>query len=123
KMSEIVYLNGSFTEAQKAMISPNDRGFIFADGIYEVIKYYNGRPLRMGDHLERLKRSLDEIHIRFDHVQGLESVFLRLLEGNNLSGKHAGIYVQITRGVNKRVHHFPGDIKPTIYAYAFEMPS
>lgn len=122
-MSEIVYLNGSFTEAQKAMISPNDRGFIFADGIYEVIKYYNGRPFRMGDHLERLKRSLDEIHIRFDHVQGLESVFLRLLEENNLSGQHAGIYVQITRGVNKRVHHFPGDIKPTIYAYAFEMPS
>ena len=57
-MSEIVYLNGEFIKKEEAKISPNDRGFIFADGVYEVAKYYNGKAFRYADHLKRLERSL-----------------------------------------------------------------
>ncbi len=122
-MSEIVYLNGTFIPKEKAALSPDDRGFIFADGVYEVIKYYNGKPFRFADHLERLKRSLKEIQIGFDDLGGLENIFRKLLEENKLTEVHSGIYLQITRGANKRVHHFPAEIQPTIYAFAFPLPS
>lgn len=122
-MSEIVYLNGAYANAQEALISPNDRGFLFADGVYEVIKYYNGRPFRLSDHLERLQRSVEEVQIRYNRVKELEGVFLKLLQENDRMRQHAGIYVQITRGTTNRVHHFPHDLEPTVYAYAFAMPS
>ncbi len=122
-MSETVYLNGEFVAKEDAKISPNDRGFIFADGVYEVIKYYNGKPFRYEDHLKRLKRSLSEISIDYTKLEALEAVFKDLLKMNNLEVKHAGVYLQITRGANKRVHFFPADIPPTEYAFAYEMPS
>jgi D-alanine transaminase len=122
-MSETVYLNGTFLPKEKASLSPDDRGFIFADGVYEVIKYYNGKPFRYDNHLERLERSFKETQIGFEDLTGLEAIFFRLLEENNLKGVHAGIYIQITRGANKRVHHFPVGIQPTIYAFAFSLPS
>ncbi len=122
-MSEIVYLNGTFLLKEKATLSPDDRGFIFADGVYEVIKYYNGKPFRYADHLERLERSLQEVQIGFEDLAGLEAIFFRLIEENSLTGVHAGIYLQITRGAKKRVHHFPEGIQPTVYAFAFPLPS
>lgn len=122
-MSDLVYLNGEFIHNDEAKISPNDRGFIFADGIYEVIKYYNGKPFRYQDHQDRLERSLREIGIHFPDVTELKTVFKKLLNENNLADVDAGIYVQITRGTHKRVHHFPEKIEPTVYAYAFELPS
>lgn len=122
-MSETVYLNGAFLPKEKAALSTDDRGFIFADGVYEVIKYYNGKPFRYADHLKRLKRSLHETQIGFEDLAGLEPVFDKLLEENNLTGIHTGVYLQITRGANKRVHHFPKEIAPTVYAFAFPLPS
>ncbi len=122
-MNEIVFLNGAYVERKKASISPDDRGFIFADGIYEVTKFYHGKPFRMADHLERLKRSLKEIDIEYEHVSELETISLTLLEKNNLLNTHAGVYWQISRGAHSRVHHFPCDIKPTLYAFAFPLPS
>ena len=122
-MNDIVYLNGKFVESKDAGISPNDRGFLFADGIYEVIKYYQGRPFRMEDHITRLQRSLAEIDIKFSGAENLIPVFEKLLLENNLDNTHAGIYVQITRGVHKRIHHFPEKVEPTVYAYAFSLPS
>jgi D-alanine transaminase len=122
-MRGIVFLNGSFMPDEQALISPNDRGFIFADGVYEVIKYYNGKPFRFADHQERLERSLREVQINYKNFAKHEHVFGRLLNENNLEQVHAGIYLQITRGTNKRVHHFPPDILPTIYASAFTLPS
>jgi len=122
-MSNTVYLNGQFLKEEEACISPNDRGFIFADGVYEVVKYYNGKPFRFEDHLKRLKRSLSELEIQYSGVSELEEVFRVLLFQNDLENAHTGIYVQITRGVNKRVHYFPQNISPTIYAFAFELPS
>jgi len=122
-MSETIYLNGSLIQKNEASISPEDRGFNFADGIYEVIKYYNGKPFRYADHLERLKRSLREIRIDFDGFDQLEAVFQSLLEQNELTDQEAGIYLQITRGSHTRIHQFPENIKPTVYATAFSFSS
>ena len=122
-MSEIVYLNGEFIPKEDAKISVNDRGFIFADGVYEVAKYYNGKPFRYDDHIERLKRSLSELSIDFNETGELEKIFYELLSKNNLNKTHAGIYIQISRGEHKRIHNFPGEIKSTIYVFAFELPS
>ncbi len=122
-MNEIVYLNGEFMPKETAKISPDDRGFIFADGVYEVAKYYNGRPFRYEDHIQRLERSLRELEIDYTEIDGLQSVFNELIKRNNLFDKHAGVYLQITRGVNKRVHYFPENINPTVYAFAFDLPS
>lgn len=122
-MSEIVYLNGEFMAKEDAKISPNDRGFIFADGVYEVAKYYNGKAFRYADHLKRLERSLAELEIDFAETENLEAIFDELVSRNNLQNKHAGVYLQITRGEHKRVHHFPENLKPTVYAFAYHMPS
>ncbi len=122
-MMETVYLNGEFLPRSDAKISPDDRGFIFADGIYEVIKYYRGKPFRYNDHLERLKRSLKEVSIECNGLEKLELIFSELLHRNNLISVQAGIYLQITRGVNPRVHYFPKEITPTLYAFAFPLPS
>ncbi|MEN6453375.1 MAG: D-amino-acid transaminase [Prolixibacteraceae bacterium] len=118
-MDQLVYLNGRLVEKSQALISPDDRGFNFADGIYEVIKYYRGIPFRYADHLERLKRSLREIRLDFDGCDQLEDVFRELVERNDLGGGEAGIYLQITRGSHPRIHQFPAHCIPTVYAYAF----
>ena len=122
-MKELIYLNGQFITKDNAFISPNDRGFIFGDGVYEVIKYYNGKPLRYLDHLERLKRSLFEIQIEMGNLDKLEVVFMQLIEKNEWMHEHAAVYIEVTRGVHKRMHHFPDGIEPSVYAYAFAMPS
>lgn len=122
-MSEIVFLDNQFVNKEDAKISANDRGFIFADGVYEVIKYYNGRAFRYDDHLLRLKRSLSEMEIDYDKTENLERLFQELLDRNNLTEKHAGLYLQISRGEHRRVHHFPENITPTVYAFAYHMPS
>jgi D-alanine transaminase len=122
-MSEIIYLNGKLIPKAEAAISPEDRGFNFADGIYEVIKYYGGKPFRYADHLERLRRSLREIRIDFDDFDQLEAVFQSLLEQNGMANQEAGIYLQITRGSQTRIHRFPDTIQPTVYATVFPFAS
>jgi len=122
-MSETIYLNGKLIPKTKASISPEDRGFNFADGIYEVIKYYNGKPFRYADHMDRLRRSLREIRINFDDFDQLETMFQTLLVQNGLASQEAGIYLQITRGSHTRIHRFPENIKPTVYATVFPFAS
>jgi D-alanine transaminase len=119
----MIYLNGEFIPKNEAVISPEDRGFNFADGIYEVIKYYNGKPYRYADHLDRLKRSLREVQISFEGCDQLESVFQELLEKNGIGGQEAGVYLQISRGSQTRIHRFPDNIKPTVYATVFPFAS
>lgn len=119
----MIYLNGEFIPRNEAVISPEDRGFNFADGIYEVIKYYGGKPFRYADHLDRLKRSLREVSIRFDDCDQLEAVFQELLERNSLAGAEAGVYLQISRGSQTRIHRFPEGIEPTVYATVFPFAS
>ena len=122
-MSEVVYLNGSIVAKNEAFISADDRGFNFADGVYEVIKYYNGSPFRYKDHMNRLNRSLREIRIDFEEFDHFEAIFQQLLEKNKLTKQDAGIYLQITRGSHPRIHRFPENIKPTIYATTFPFSS
>ncbi len=122
-MNETVYLNGNFVVRENALISPDDRGFLFADGVYEVIKCYNGTAFRMADHISRLERSLKEIGITGVDVEQFNPIVSELLLLNNFTNGNAGIYIQITRGTHQRVHYFPKNIQPTIYAYAFELPS
>lgn len=122
-MTEIIYLNGKLIPKTEAAISPEDRGFNFADGIYEVIKYYNGKPYRYADHLERLKRSLKEVQIEYNDTDQLESIFQELLDKNGFAAKEAGIYLQITRGSQTRIHRFPDTIQPTVYATVFPFAS
>ncbi len=122
-MAEIVYLNGNFIPKNEAFVSPEDRGFNFADGIYEVIKYYGGKPFRYADHMDRLRRSLREISIDFDDLNQFEVVFQMLLEQNRLDNQEAGVYLQISRGSHTRIHQFPENIKPTVYATVFPFSS
>jgi len=122
-MSEIVYLNGTFMDRKEAKISPDDRGFHFADGVYEVVKYYGGKPFRMEDHIGRLQRSLHEVLIHYHLTAELPDVFDKLLELNDLKQQDAAVYLQISRGAHQRVHHFPANLDPTVYAFVFPFPS
>ncbi len=122
-MNDIVCLNGVFLPRQEARISPDDRGFHFADGVYEVIKYYRGKPFRLADHLERLSASLSAVGISYSDLDGLPALFVRLLQVNNLSEADAAVYLQISRGTHFRVHHFPEIPEPTVYAFCYPFPS
>jgi D-alanine transaminase len=118
-----IYLNGQFISKDKAFISPEDRGFYFADGVYEVIKYYKSHPFCFNEHISRLRNSLAGIQIHYTGVEKLDSIGKALIEANQLSEQYAAVYIQITRGVATRVHRFPdGEISPTVYIRAFPMP-
>ena len=119
----IVYLNGRFIPKDESFISTDDRGFYFADGVYEVIKYYKGIPFCFEDHIIRLKNSLSSVRIDFD-ISSLDGLCARLIENNLLKDEYAGVYIQITRGVAPRIHRFPGkEVEPTLFIRAFAMPS
>jgi D-alanine transaminase len=121
----IVYFNGQLIPKEEVRISPDDRGFLFADGVYEVIASYSGRLFRPDTHFRRLERSLRELCIALPDLADLRSVTGRLIEVNELAEGGAGVYIQITRGVAPRNHSFPDPaVSPTVYASAFpfEMP-
>jgi D-alanine transaminase len=123
-MDPTVYLNGRFVSREEARISPDDRGFYFADGVYEVIKYYNGRPFRFAPHLNRLRDGLQALRIGFSGLNELETLCGQLIAINKLTGSDAGVYLQITRGAASRMHRFPGNgVLPTIYINTFQMPA
>ncbi len=115
----IVYLNGEFLPKDEARISPDDRGFLLADGIYEVTPFYDGAPFCLDRHLARLEHGLGWMRIR-QPLDGLEEVQRRLIAQNGLeSAETSLVYVQITRGVAPRTHYFPRDpVEATVYAYA-----
>jgi len=120
---DTVFINGQFLPRCDAKVSADDRGFHFADGVYEVVKYYTGEPFRLEEHLSRLRSSLSELQIGFEGISGLDGVFRYLLRLNHLEGEDSGIYLQISRGAHQRVHHFPTTDGPTVYAFAFPFPS
>jgi D-alanine transaminase len=119
----IVYLNGRFISKDESFISTDDRGFYFADGVYEVIKYYKGLPFCFEDHMIRLRNSLSSVRIDFD-ISMIGGLCDHLIKDNLLQDEYAGVYIQITRGVAPRIHRFPGkEVKPTLFIRAFTMPS
>ena len=114
-----VYLNGEYLPMGSATISVDDRGFLLADGIYEVTPAYQGRLFRMKQHMSRLQNGLDALRIEYDPA-GLPEMHARLIGANTLETEEVAIvYLQITRGVAPRTHHFPPEgTPPTVYAFA-----
>lgn len=114
-----VYMNGEYLTKEEATVSPDDRGFLLADGVYEVTPAYGGEFFGMGGHLDRLERGLDELRIDLD-VEPLAEVHRRLLAENGLDGAPtAKVYLQVTRGAARRQHAFPErSPEPTVYAFA-----
>jgi len=112
--SDIVYLNGEYLPLSEAKVSVLDRGFLFGDGVYEVIPSYSGSLFRIQDHLIRLQTSLERIRLEISY--SLEQ-WLEILTPLLDKAKDQSIYLQITRGVApKRDHAFPKAIQPTIFA-------
>jgi D-alanine transaminase len=117
---QTVYFNGKFIPKEDVKISPDDRGFLFADGIYEVVRWYKGFFYDMNNHVIRLGRSLRELRINWDDYRSVPSVANELIKVNNLVSQPAMLYLQVTRGVAKRTHSFPSpEVVPTVYAYAW----
>lgn len=118
----IAWLNGEFLPLAEARISPLDRGFLFADAVYEVIGVYDGRPLLLDAHLQRLAHSLRELQIPPPHDRaGWRAIVTGLVERNGGSSGHSdiGIYLQVSRGVDTgRSHTYPQGLAPTVFAMA-----
>jgi D-alanine transaminase len=117
--NEIVYFNGRFLPKKEVRISPDDRGFLFADGVYEVILSYGGRLFKPEDHIKRMERGLQELRINCPETEKLKDIAEAMIQKNNFGNNDAKIYIQITRGAAPRTHAFPDPpVSPTIYAAA-----
>jgi D-alanine transaminase len=113
-----VYLDGKFVPEAEAGISPLDRGFLFADAIYEVVRYERGRPFRLAEHLSRMKEGLDAIRIAAT-PDFFAAAADRLLAENDLAEEDAFVYAQVSRGAAPRYHAFPPEgTTPTVFAFA-----
>ena len=112
--AHIAHFNGELLPLDRIHISPLDRGFIFGDGVYEVIPVYDGVPLRAREHFERLQRSMDEIALANPHtVEEWIALMMKLLAHHP---GDQGVYVQVTRGVPpKRDHVIPRGLRPTVF--------
>jgi len=109
-----VYLNGAFVPLEDAKISVLDRGFIYGDGVYELVPVYAREPFRLPHHLARLQRSLDGIRLQNPHSDAQWTALIReLIEAQPFADQ--GVYLQVTRGVAKRDHAFPVGVPPTVF--------
>jgi D-alanine transaminase len=116
----IAYFNGKFIPKDDVKISPDDRGFLFADGIYEVARWYHGFFFDMNSHLTRMKRGLRELRINWDNSDQFPSIALELIKLNELETQPAMIYLQVTRGAARRTHNFPSpEVQATVYAHVW----
>lgn len=111
----IVYLNGEYVPLRDARISVLDRGFIFGDGIYEVVPAYRGKPFRMDAHVARLLRSLNAVGLDTGRSRAdWERLILDMLARES-RGRDVMLYLQVTRGVARRDHPFPPGVAPTVF--------
>jgi D-alanine transaminase len=119
----IAYLNGVFQPLSDTQIPVMDRGFLFGDGVYEVIPVYGNKLFRLAHHLERLRNSLDGVRIENPLSDAAwESMLTKLVARNE--GLDQAVYLQVTRGVAaKRDHAFPQHTTPTLFAMSTPMPA
>ena len=118
----VAYLNGDFQPLQEARVSVLDRGFLFGDGIYEVIPVYGGRLFRLSRHLARLRNSLDGVRIGNPLTDAQWETLLTELVTRNGGGDQA-VYLKVTRGADsRRDHAFPTGIAPTVFAMSSPLP-
>jgi len=115
-MEELLFLDGKYMPLSEGRVSVEDRGFQFADGIYEVIRVYGGRPFQLHPHLKRLERSAEGIGLKLPYPSSeLESICYQLIEGSGL--KEGIIYIQLTRGAALRSHAYQEGMLPTTVIY------
>ncbi len=116
----IVYLNGEFVPLDQAQVPVLDRGFIFGDGVYEVVPVYRKTPFRLEEHLRRLDNSLRSIRIDNPCTPDeWQTIISQLIERN--AGPDQSVYLQVTRGVAKRDHGFPENFLPTVFGMSNPM--
>ncbi len=110
----MVFLNGKFMPIEEAKVPVLDRGFIFGDGVYELVPVYSRVPFRLDEHLARLERSLELVRIRNPYTRAeWRDIILQLVAKQPFEDQ--GVYFQVTRGVAKRDHAFPKDAVPTVF--------
>ena len=110
----IVHLNGKLLPIEDAKVSVLDRGFVFGDGVYELVPVYRRRPFRLPQHLTRLQMSLDGIRLANPHTDAeWTSIISELVDRQPYEDQ--GVYFQVTRGVAKRDHTFPKDVPATVF--------
>ncbi len=118
----LVYLNGAYVPKSAARVSPDDRGFLFGDGVYEVVRAVGGRMVDLDRHLGRLTDGAAALALALDRAggpAGVRDAWTRLLAANGLDAGEALCYAQLTRGAAPRAHAYPGaDTPPTLYAFA-----
>lgn len=118
-MAELLYLNGEMMRLSEGKVSVEDRGFQFADGVYEVVAVYNGVPYELPEHVERLFQSAAGIELTIPHTsEEVHGIARRLLAQSGL--RQCTIYVQVTRGAARRKHAFPSGAQPTLLLYVRE---
>ena len=119
-MARTVYVNGEFLPESEGKISIFDRGFLFADGVYEVTAVVNGKLVDYEPHMERLERSLSELQMGWPCTKDeLKAMHLEMVKRNALV--EGIVYMQITRGSADRAFNFPKDVKPTLIAFTQAM--
>ena len=119
----MIYLNGQYMPIEEAKISVLDRGFIFGDGVYEVIPVYSRRAFRLPEHLRRLQHSLDGIKLANPHSDAEWTCIIGELVARN-SGEDQYLYLHITRGAAKRDHAFPKPpVTPTVFMMSNPLPA
>jgi D-alanine transaminase len=118
----LCYVNGQYMPIEEARISPFDRGFLYADGAYEVMPVYAGRPFRFRAHAERMTRSLREIRMEDPHTQDeWRAIIAKLIEPNGAVDQY--VYWQVTRGAELGRNHAPlPDLPRTVFAFAAPYP-
>ena len=117
-----VYLNGDFLPMSEARISPMDRGFLFGDGIYEVIPSYDGQLVGFGPHMQRMRDGLAELEIRTAMDETAWRDIVEQLVQRNGSG-NLGVYLHVSRGADSKRHHaYPTSVDATCFGFTFEIP-
>lgn len=115
--SGVAYLNGRFQLLERTSISAQDRGFLFGDGVYEVVPVYQGKPFLLAAHLKRLRNSLQAVGIvnPMAEIKWVQTI-RDLVEQNG--GGDLSVYIQVTRGVAPRDHAYPKKVSPTVFMMA-----
>lgn len=119
-VGNLAWLNGNLCELDDAKIGVQDRGFLFGDGVYDVIKIYNGKSFRLSDHFERLQRSCNAISIELPYsAEEVQLAVENLINNSKISDGF--IYMQVTRGCAPRDHFFPERVAPTFLIYILDI--
>jgi len=120
-MTELIWINGAISPLADATIPVEERGFQFADGVYEVIRVYDGVTFTLAEHLDRLVKSAEGIRLSLPiSLENLTEEIQSLIERSSL--RDGMIYLQLTRGAAPRNHVFPKNPKPTLLFYVRQLP-